>query len=405
MSCPAENTYAAINFLAERQFPYRASWRFQSLDPRTIAGRTRFSSPAPPTLTFYPSWSRKSSPRRAQIRKISGKSRRLTLVFDREAWSPKSFRRWREEGVDVITYRKGKQTPWPQSDYRTYTLERDGKQIRYQLAERSVLILQGNRHQGAFWMREIRRLGKGGKQTSVLTTRQDLPAEILADRMFARWRQENFFKYMETEFNLDQLCTYETEAADAQRLVPNPQRRAIDKRLKATKARLGSAVAKLSSAQKTPASAEKIAAQQHAIQTLETELDALLEKRKAMPTKVPLHTLHDTDRLVHHEIERKAITRLLKTLAYRSESCLARIVEPFFARRDDEIPAFLKSLFRLSGDLIPDYERCELHVRLYSLSNHRSQRALVALCERLNQQTILYPGTNLRMTYEAIVSH
>jgi hypothetical protein len=342
---------------------------------------------------------------REQIRQITGESQRLTLVFDREAWSPQSFRRWRDEGVDVITYRKGRQTPWPQSDYRTDTLARDGSDISYQLAERSVLIIQKTRRQPAFWMREIRRLGSRGQQTALLTTRQDLPAAIIADRLFARWRQENFFKYMEAEFNLDQLCTYDTEAADSERRVPNPERRAIDKQLKATKARLGTVLAELRTAQKNPVAADKLAAQQHAMQTLETELEGLLEKRQAMPTKVPLHTLHDIERLVHHEIERKTITRLLKTLAYRSESRLARLVEPYFARRDDEIRAFLKSLFRLSGDIIPDHERCELHVHLYSPANHRSQRALAALCEYLNQQPVRYPGTNLRVIYKTIESH
>jgi hypothetical protein len=342
---------------------------------------------------------------RAQIRPITGASRRLTLVFDREAWSPKSFQRWRDEGVDVITYRKGKQTPWPHSDYRPYTLARAGSAMTYLLAERSVMIRPGNRRQPAFWMREVRRLGHRGQQTSVLTTRQDLPAEIIADRMFTRWRQENFFKYMEAEFNLDQLCTYETEPADGTRQVPNPERRAIDKRLKATQARLGIALAELRATEKTQASADQIAAQQQTIQTLEAERDGLRAQRQALPTRVALHTLHDPERLVHHEIERKTLTRLLKTIAYRSESGLARLVEPFFARHDDEIRAFLKSVFWLTGDLIPDDERGELRVYLYPLSNHRSQRALAALCERLNEQPVLYPGTHLRMVYQVIESH
>jgi hypothetical protein len=32
----------------------------------------------------------------------------------------------------------------------------------------------------------------------IVTTRQDLPAAVLARRMFDRWRQENFFKYVST---------------------------------------------------------------------------------------------------------------------------------------------------------------------------------------------------------------
>ena len=42
------------------------------------------------------------------------KTDRVTLVFDREGWSPKSFARWYEADIDVITYRKDKYDPWPE---------------------------------------------------------------------------------------------------------------------------------------------------------------------------------------------------------------------------------------------------------------------------------------------------
>ena len=56
-------------------------------------------------------------------------------------------------------------------------------------------------------MREIRRLCPNGHQTAVMTTRQDLPAEVIAQGLFARWRQKNFFKYMQREFDIDHLST------------------------------------------------------------------------------------------------------------------------------------------------------------------------------------------------------
>ena len=105
------------------------------------------------------------------------------------------------------------------------------------------------------------------------------------------------------------------------------------------------------------------------------------------------------------EGERKTITQLIKVVAYRTETCLAKIVEPFFARHDDEARAFLKTVFRLPGDITPDHERHELRVSLYGLANNRSQQALVALCEHLNTQDLKYPGTNLRLVYSAIQSH
>lgn len=38
--------------------------------------------------------------------------RRIAVVFDREGWSPESFRRWRDLAFDVLTYRKGPHSTW-----------------------------------------------------------------------------------------------------------------------------------------------------------------------------------------------------------------------------------------------------------------------------------------------------
>jgi hypothetical protein len=65
----------------------------------------------------------------------------------------------------------------------------------------------------------------------VVTSRQDLPAVVLAYRMFERWRQENFFKYMREEYGIDALTDYKEESEDPERLVPNPQRRKLAKQL------------------------------------------------------------------------------------------------------------------------------------------------------------------------------
>jgi len=340
-----------------------------------------------------------------QARRQIGPQRTLTLVFDREAWSPKSFQRWHTQRIEVITYRKGKQTPWDPQDFRPFSVERDGRSVTYWLAERSVQVIPANSKGPAFWMREIRRLSKNGHQSAILTTRQDLPAEAIADHMFARWRQENFFKYMQAEFNIDHLSTYTIEPADPQRIVPNPERSKLEKSLKVKKAQLGRAHVRQAEQQRDGASVAKQAKGTEMIERMERECDQLRACIKEMEKRVPLRTILDADKIVQHETERKTITQLIKVVAYRSESCLARIVEPFFARHDDEAHAFLKAVFRLPGDIIPDHERHELRVRLYGLANNRSQQALIALCDCLNTQQIKYPGTNLRLVYEAIQSH
>ena len=46
-----------------------------------------------------------------RVRELIGEGRRVSVVFDREGWSPKSFKRWAATGFDVITYRKGRYEP------------------------------------------------------------------------------------------------------------------------------------------------------------------------------------------------------------------------------------------------------------------------------------------------------
>jgi hypothetical protein len=340
-----------------------------------------------------------------QARQQIGADKTLTLIFDREAWSPQTFRRWHAQGTEVITYRKGKQTPWDEHDFRPFSVERHGRSATYWLAERSVQVIPANSKRPAFWMREIRRLSDNGHQSAILTTRQDLPGEEIADRMFTRWHQENFFKYMQAEFNIDHLSTYATEPADPERIVPNPERTKLEKSLKAKKAQLGRAHVRHAEQQRDGASPAKKTKGTKMIERLERECDQLSERIKAMEKRVPLNTVLDAEKIVQHEGERKTITQLIKVVAYRSESCLAHLVEPFFARHDDEARAFLKAVFRLPGDILPDHERQELRVRLYGLANNRSQQALVALCDFLNTQQANYPGTKLRLVYEAIQSH
>ena len=43
----------------------------------------------------------------------------------------------------------------------------------------------------------------------------------------------------------------------------------------------------------------------------------------------------------------------------------------------------------------------ELHVRINALSAPRRTRAMAALCEELNATETIYPGTNLRLVYNA----
>ena len=86
------------------------------------------------------------------------------------------------------------------------------------------------------WLREVRVLRDDGRQTAIFTNRQDLSAVMVAYRMFYRWRQENYFKYMEEEFALDALVEYGAEELAETTDRRNPQWLRLTGRLKEARA-------------------------------------------------------------------------------------------------------------------------------------------------------------------------
>jgi transposase len=342
-----------------------------------------------------------------EIRKLAGEGRRVTLIFDREGWSPKRFKKWRNAGFDVITYRKGRYRDWQRRGFREVTVEISGRKVKYLLGERLLRVAKG------FRVREIRRLCDDGHQTSVVTTRRDLPIETVALRMFSRWQQENFFRYMRHEFALDHLPTTAVEAADPERSVPNPAVKEKQRELGRVKAEL--VKAERAYGQKAHENPEhkvrtvrgfKIS---HAelgrrIKELRCERERLEADLKALPQRVAVRETIDGAPVVRLERERKIITDTFKMVAYRAETQLANLVGPLLPYRDDEARKFMRQVFELPADLLPDYAQGTLVVRLHSMSTPRGNHVLATLCGVLNDLATCYPGTDLRLVLEATQS-
>ena len=338
-----------------------------------------------------------------QIRRLVG-PRRVTVVFDREGWSPERFARWKKEGFDVLTYRKGKQSRWQERFFSEVAGAVDGRKVTYQLAERRVKLSNGLR------VREVRRLCKDGHQTAVITTNERLATFDLAHSMFNRWGQENFFRYMRHEFALDHLCTTQVEPADPKRLVPHPERRKLDRQIRAAQTALGQLVGHRIDLK--PGATLRVKGRtlnedevDHLIGQRECNIDRLKERRHTLPKVVPLDEILDPEQIVQLERERKLLTDAFKMIAYRAESQLARCVEPFFKRHEDEARKFLQSVFQATADLIPDARRATLTVRFHGLANPRATQALRDLCEVVNATPTCYPGTKLQLHFEAPECH
>ena len=339
-----------------------------------------------------------------ELKTLAGEGNRVTLIFDREGWSPKSFQRWFENGIDVITYRKGKYDPWPSECFIEVESHVRGKAVTYLLGERSIRVKKD------FWMREIRRLCDNGHQTSIMTTRQDLNFEQIAQRMFSRWNQENFFRYMREEFALDHLVTNTVESADIERLVPNPEK----KEKRKTIAKLKRELDKLKSeyADKAVANDEKRRPTMRGfnianpglkkqISDLEEQIEKAEAELKQMPAKVAVKQILEEHQIVRLETERKMLTDTVKMTCYRAESALFNLLGPHFTRNNEEGRAFLKNVFQQPADIRPDENQSVLRVKFHAMANPRSNRALRKLCDVVNDTDYVFPGTKLKLVFEA----
>ena len=115
------------------------------------------------------------------------------------------------------TYRKFQREDWPVTEFETVNVRLPGGQDSSMcLAERGVFL------GGKICVREIRKLGDTGHQTAVISTDYTSDASQLAAHMFARWCQENFFRYMMEHFHLDGLIGYETILPDETMKMVNP---------------------------------------------------------------------------------------------------------------------------------------------------------------------------------------
>ena len=334
-----------------------------------------------------------------EVRDLVGE-RRVTIVFDRGGWSPKLFRTMIKDGFDLLTYRKGRCRRINERRFIRRRAELDERSVDYLLHDQPVGFLKGKLR-----LRQVTRLCDDGHQTQVITSRWDLRDIEVAYRMFERWRQENFFKYMREEFLLDALIDYQIEAEDPTRTIPNPQRRALDKEIRAARADLaklereyGAAAADNAEPRRPTMRGFKIAHGRlgKQLRTARARVAQLFEQRRDVPKRVEVRDLNERA-VVKLATERKHLTDIIKMIAYQAESDLLALLRPHYARVDQEGRTLLHELFATAGDIC--VSDSELHITLAPLSSPHRTHAAQALCEMLDQTATIFPGSRLRIRF------
>ena len=329
---------------------------------------------------------------------------RFTLVCDRAIYSPEFFAEAKAERVAVITYHKFPGADWAVEEFAKREVKlASGEVVELELAERGTKLSNG------LWVKEVRHREQSGHQVSALSTDYKRPLEQAAVALFARWCQENFFKYMTEHYNLDRLVEYGIEPLPDTVRVVNPAWRELDGQVRKQAALLAREQAQFGSLnlpaqadlQQTEALATQKAQLLQSVQARQKQLEELKEKRRQTARHVSLKDLPEAQRFGQLRTDKKHLVDTIKLIAYRAETALVQIVREKL-RRWDDARALVRQVFESAVDLRPDLKSKTLTVRLHRLTTAVHDQALRHLCEELTATETVYPGTELKMLFEMV---
>ena len=270
----------------------------------------------------------------------------------------------------MLSYHKFPGDAWPVAEFSDCRVKLAGGEVMtMKLAERGSKLSNG------LWVREVRKLSETGRQTSILSTNYRADYTALAASMFARWSQENFYKYMRQHYNLDRLAEYGTEPVPDPIQTVNPAWRKLDSQIRAkteTRRRqlalFGALDLHSSLAEPEVARYQQKKAQlQDEIENLNRDIDELKKQRKETPHHIPVKDLPEWDRFSRLLTERKHFIDTIKLIAYRAETSMASLLRDKLSREEDT-RALLRQIYETEVDLIPDLQANTLTVRLHHLT-------------------------------------
>ena len=304
---------------------------------------------------------------------------------------------WLGAASPAITWHKNfKGKDWPQDDFRTLEVPIHGSAgtsaTTVDLAEQPIVLRNG------LTVRQIRRRLANGRQVPMITTHPQMPLDQVAGAMFSRWSQENFFKYMREQFNLDSLPTHDLDPVDPDAQVVNPVRRALDKTIRRVRSRLAAARNRLAKAlqEHNRNTATRLEADAKAVAA---ELDELKQQRADTPTHVRAGDLPEQDKLDALPVGGRLFLDVVRMIAYRAET---RMMAPVITAQGKKPNArrLLRALLTSDANIIPEPAEGILRIQLQGLGSDACDRMLAPLVEELNATRTIYPGTELRLVYE-----
>jgi hypothetical protein len=339
---------------------------------------------------------------------------RYMLVFDREGYSVEFFEYLAEQRIAFCTYRKNVKEDWPQEEFADYeVVTESGETEVVQLAERQTVLYgkkEKDEKQKSITVREIRKKTASGHQTAIITTNQLLTMVKIAILMFARWGQENFFKYMVESFGIDNITSYFKNLIPDMSQLINPKYRELDSEHKKITTQINHKKVKYAgislqnkemSEKEIQRYTQKKSDLQLEIKDLEKKRTAIIEKKKSIDKKILFKDLDENQKFTTSVNERKFFLDVIKIIAYHAETALCNIIKKQMAS-PQQARTLMRKLYTVDADIERNESNSVLIVKLHRTNHWADDKILEMLCDQLNETETKFPATNLTIQFKMV---
>jgi hypothetical protein len=315
-----------------------------------------------------------------------GEEVKPVLVFDRGGAFPETMAELRDEGAEFVTYER---KPYPElgatefNQSLTITL---ASQPRRPIRVCYTEAPQKNLRAGRGRVRRISLLTEEGAQVNLLAV-SELPAETLIRGHLARWgRQENQLKHGVERWGINHLDGRRVEEYPPDALVPNPERRRIDRLLKLSHTTEGEAWRRW--ARLEPDDPEREQAKRDIDRAMERQRD-LMALRAKVPAIAPVSETPLAGKLRRHELGYKNVLDTLRIALSNLESDLAVMLARHLDR-PREVKKLLATLFAAPGTIRVSSRG--VTVRLMPAATESERVALRAFLRDVTRLRLALPG-------------
>jgi len=341
-----------------------------------------------------------------EIRAVA-KDQKILLIFDRGGYSGPLFRKLTDEGIDFITYLKGRKAK------RRFPADRFER--RWWEAVDPAGVKKTKRHVYNIYEKGTRVRAAGVLRTLVLQDEDaQIPvlascAEMLSAKVVhllkMRWRQENSFKYLSDNYGVEQLIQYGADYHEDERLIDNPKRAALRRKIEQVQedivfkeAELGQALEINDEKVRRTARGLKLAHAELRRETgkLYARLSRLESRLAQTPAKIPLNQIKDKPMQAIQRTDRRNMVNAIKLATYNAERLLARKFFRHYRDLRDWLTIF-RSFFHLSGSIT--YQDDRVLVELDAPDRPHIRQALEATIQELNLMESRLFGTGPKLVF------